>query len=59
MPRRDERFEKVCGDRLPHTTVIRDVETGVNYLYVARASSDGGCGITPLLDEHGNVVITK
>ncbi len=58
MARGDERFEKISGDRMPHTTIIRDTETGVNYLYAARASSDGGCAITPLLDERGNVVIT-
>ena len=33
-----------------------DKETGVNYIY---KSSGYGGGFTPLLDAHGNVVVTK
>lgn len=33
-----------------------DKETGVNYIY---KSSGYGGGLAPLLDAHGNVVVTK
>lgn len=37
-------------------TIIVDKETGVHYLII---KSGAGVGITPLLDEKGNVVIKK
>ena len=39
-----------------HFTVIVDSQTGVNYLLV---KSGYGAGLTPLLDEKGNVIVTK
>lgn len=36
--------------------VIVDKQTGVNYLL---ANTGYGAGLTPLLDEKGNVVVTK
>lgn len=36
--------------------IIVDNQTGVNYLYIAAGY---GASITPLLDEKGNVVVTK
>ncbi|MDR0885546.1 MAG: DUF6440 family protein [Clostridiales Family XIII bacterium] len=38
------------------TIILIDKETGVNYLMV---QSGYGAGLTPLLDENGNVVVTK
>ncbi len=37
-------------------TIIKDTVTGVHYL---RTVSGYGGGLTPLLDENGNVVIEK
>ena len=39
-----------------HFAVVVDKQTGVNYLFT---KSGYGAGLTPLLDEKGNVVITK
>ncbi|MDH6365958.1 MULTISPECIES: DUF6440 family protein [Breznakia] len=36
--------------------ILEDQITGVNYLLV---NTPEGSGLTPLLDSHGNVVITK
>ena len=41
---------------LKGTDIIVDTKTGVNYLFV----KDGYAGgLTPLLDEHGNPIVTK
>ena len=53
---KDKRFEKVYTQDLGCTMILRDRETGVNYLYVSGGS---GGGVTPLLDAQGNVVITS
>ena len=52
---KDKRFEKVYTQDLGCTMILRDRETGVNYLYVSGGS---GGGVTPLLDAQGQVVIT-
>ena len=52
---KDKRFEKVYTQDLGCTMILRDKETGVNYLYVSGGS---GGGVTPLLDAQGNPVIT-
>lgn len=38
-----------------HRQILRDKETGVNYLYV-RAGYSGG--LTPLLDSDGKTIVT-
>lgn len=52
-----ERFEVVYSQGIADVLqVFVDTETGVNYLF--KKSGNAG-GFTPLLDENGNVVITK
>lgn len=52
-----ERFKKVYNQgTLTISEIWVDTVTGVNYLF----HKDGyGGGLTPLLDENGNVIITK
>ena len=53
----DSRF--VPTSKIPtgtQTHVLVDTETGVNYLMVYFSSS---VSVTPLLDENGNVIVTK
>lgn len=38
------------------STIIVDTRTGVNYLFVQSGNSGG---LTPLLDENGNPIVTK
>lgn len=61
MAKKEERFEEIFSDgsQLKDSGVRKilvDKETGVHYL--AWKSGYAG-GITPLLDENGNVVIKK
>lgn len=52
----DDRFEVIYEQgKLTVYKIIRDKETGVNYLYNA---SGYGIGITPLLDKDGKPVVT-
>lgn len=52
-----ERFEVVYSQGIADVLqIFVDTETGVNYLF--KKSGNAG-GFTPLLDENGNVVITK
>jgi len=44
------------GGIFKETAIIVDTVTGVNYLF-AQAGNSGG--LTPLLDENGNPIITK
>ena len=44
------------GGVFKETAIIVDTVTGVNYLF-AQAGNSGG--LTPLLDENGNPIITK
>ena len=41
---------------LNYFQIVVDKETGVNYLM---AKTGYGAGLTPLLDDKGNVVVTK
>ena len=41
---------------LNYFQIIVDKETGVNYLM---AKTGYGAGLTPLLDDKGNVIVTK
>lgn len=51
------RFERVYTQGGVNVTQIWiDRETGVNYIY--HTSGYGG-GLTPLLDSHGNVVVSR
>ena len=52
---KEKRFEKVYSQDMGCTMILRDKETGVEYLYVSGGS---GGGVTPLLDAEGRVVIT-
>ena len=52
---KEKRFEKVYFQDMGCTMILRDKETGVEYLYVSGGS---GGGVTPLLDAEGRVVIT-
>lgn len=57
MAKDNKRFERVFSQGVSNVTEIWvDTETGVNYLF--HVSGYAG-GMTPLLDENGNVVITK
>lgn len=57
---KDPRFERIYKTNLDRDSiygaawVIRDRETGVEYLFVYH---DRGCGLCPLYDENGNVII--
>ena len=60
MAKKEKRFEVVFkdGSQLKEDgfrQILVDTETGVNYL-VWKSGYAGG--ITPLLDSHGNVIIT-
>ena len=55
----EKRFEIIRKERLSlglDVSVIRDKETGVNYLYTQNWY---GGGMTPLLDAEGKPVVTK
>lgn len=53
----DRRFVRILKEgKMNITEILVDSETGVNYIY--HTSGYGG-GLTPLLDENGNVVVTK
>ena len=45
-----DKFLSDCGDK-----ILVDKETGVNYIFY---QSGYAGGLTPLLDSHGNVVVT-
>ncbi|MDE6148865.1 MAG: xylan 1,4-beta-xylosidase [Ruminococcus sp.] len=52
-----KRFEVIYSQgTITPVTILRDKETGVNYIIAA--GSTGGSGLTPLLDSNGNVVVT-
>lgn len=56
MAKQDKRFIKTYGQGMSEIFEIWvDKETGVNYVF---HKSGYGAGLTPLLDAHGNVVIT-
>lgn len=51
------RFETIYSQGVANVTeILVDTETGVNYLF--HRSGNAG-GFTPLLDDKGNIVITK
>lgn len=53
---RDDRFEVIYEQgKLAIYKIIRDKETGVNYLYHAAGY---GLAVTPLLDKDGKAVVT-
>lgn len=55
--KRSKRFQRVYSQGGVNITEIWiDRETGVNYLYHTAGYSGG---LTPLLDSHGNVVVTR
>ena len=58
MAKEDKRFIKTYSQPTFNTTIEIwvDKETGVNYIW--RRDGYGG-GLTPLLDAHGNVVVTR
>lgn len=58
MAKEDKRFIKTYSQNSFSASIEIwvDKETGVNYIY---KSSGYGGGLTPLLDAHGNVVVTK
>ena len=54
---KNNRFETVYSQgTLDVVKVLVDKETGVNYVFTKEGYAGG---LTPLLDENGNVVITK
>lgn len=54
--KRDDRFEVIYEQgKLAIYKIIRDKETGVNYLYHAAGY---GLAVTPLLDKDGKAVVT-
>lgn len=54
-----KRFVEVVrdGSLLGNIKVIKDTETGVQYLCGCKSAEI--TALTPLLDEHGNVVVSK
>ena len=53
----EQRFQEVYSEGFANSKqILVDLKTGVNYLF-CRGGYAGG--LTPLLDEKGNVVITK
>lgn len=55
----DKRFEIVKKNSIGigrETIILRDKETGVQYLFV---SSGYGGGLTPLIDENGKPILDK
>lgn len=53
---KEKRFKKVYSQGgLTSTEILVDKETGVNYVFY---QSGYAGGLTPLLDSHGNVVVT-
>ena len=58
MAKEDKRFIKTYSQNSfgASIEIWVDKETGVNYIH---KSSGYGGGFTPLLDAHGNVVVTK
>lgn len=57
MGKKEERFEMIYGQgNINRIEILRDKETGVNYLF--RHSGYSG-GLTVLLDADGKPVITK
>ena len=57
MLKNDKRFITIHEEgKLNRNKIIVDTETGVHYLYVSEGYSGG---LTPLLDEKGNVVVKK
>lgn len=54
--KKEKRFKKVYSQGgLTSTEILVDKETGVNYVFY---QSGYAGGLTPLLDSHGNVVVT-
>ncbi|SEK76692.1 DUF6440 family protein [Ruminococcus albus] len=54
---KNNRFETVYSQgTIDVVKVLVDKETGVNYVFAKEGYAGG---LTPLLDENGNVVITK
>ena len=54
--KKEKRFKKVYSQGgLTATEILVDKETGVNYVFY---QSGYAGGLTPLLDSHGNVVVT-
>ena len=54
--KRDDRFEVIYEQgKLAIYKIIRDKQTGVNYLYHAAGY---GLAVTPLLDKDGKAVVT-
>ena len=49
---RDREMKGICRE----ADVIVDTQTGVNYLLVAYGS---GAGLTPLIDENGQPIVTR
>ena len=55
-PKRFGWTEKEMKGICREANVIVDTETGVNYLFVVYGN---GAGLTPLIDENGNPVVTR
>lgn len=55
-PKRFVWAEKEMKGICREANVIVDTETGVNYLFVVYGN---GAGLTPLIDENGNPVVTR
>ena len=55
---KDPRFEEIYRTSVKNgwTTVIRDKETGVEYLFVKYGY---GAGLCPLCDENGNIIVSE
>ncbi len=57
--KKDNRFYVKSEENLPSLgkiTILVDTKTGVNYIHSWVGT---GSGITPLLDEHGEIIVDK
>ena len=54
--KKEKRFIRTYTQGLGTIEIWVDKQTGVNYMY--RTGGYGG-GLTPLLDSHGNVIVTR
>ena len=55
--KKEKRFQRVYSQGgFSSTEIWIDTETGVNYLYHVSGYSGG---LTPLLDSHGNIIVTR
>ena len=58
--KKPQRFTEICAQSvgMVEARIVRDNETGVNYIFGVNMAS-GGVSVTALLDSSGNVYVDK